>query len=139
MNVWDWLWLAWLALFLPIEVRGIRKKIHGATLSEHCWWWFCWKDYGVGRRLWRTRRAVFCLFWAALSAHFILGLEGWPWLIVPSAPFALTILISAMFEPGVAVSGSSNGRTLGSELSNGGSNPPADTISDHWLENWIWD
>jgi hypothetical protein len=98
--LYHWLWLAWLLAFLPIELPPAIAHRHGGTLSEHCWWAFCWKSYGVGRPLWRTRRAVFLAFWAALTLHFVAGLPAWPWLVVSSVPFAVTFVVATLFERG---------------------------------------
>lgn len=96
----DILWLIWLLAFLPIELKGAIGKIHGATLSEHTWWAFCWRSYGVGRPLWRTRRAVFLAFWTALTLHFVAALPAWPWLVVSSVPFGVTFIVATIWERG---------------------------------------
>lgn len=98
MTTWSALWLAWLALFLPIELRGLASKTHGATLSAHCWRWFCFHEGAWTRPYWRTRRSVFVLFWTALTLHFVAGLPAWPYLVGPSVPFVVVILLSTWKE-----------------------------------------
>jgi uncharacterized BrkB/YihY/UPF0761 family membrane protein len=38
---WTWLWIAWLAAFLGIEIAAaVSKHKKPRTLSEHLWAWF---------------------------------------------------------------------------------------------------
>lgn len=98
MNLYSYLWLAWLALFLPIEFKALASKKRGRTLSAHCWFWFCFDDAGSTRAYWRTRRAVFCTFWTALTLHFVVELAAWPYLVVSAVPFIAVILGSSYWE-----------------------------------------
>jgi hypothetical protein len=98
MSAYDFLWLAWLALFLPIEIPAIKSKTHGATLTEHTRKWFALGPGGWTQPYWRTRRAVFCTFWTALTLHFIAGLPAWPYLVVSAVPFVVVILLSSFRE-----------------------------------------
>jgi hypothetical protein len=98
MSTYSILWLLWLALFLPIEVRGLKSKTHGATLSAHCWRWFCFHEGAWTRPYWRIRRATFITFWTALTLHFIAGLPAWPYLVASAVPFVAVILLSSWKE-----------------------------------------
>ena len=40
MDIWAWLWLAWIAVFAVIEAIALGRKAPGDTLSEHIWRWF---------------------------------------------------------------------------------------------------
>lgn len=67
MNVWSWLWVAWLALFAAIEVPAILRKSPREkpdTLSDHLARWF------------RIKTTAGKITWSV----FILGLAFWVWL-----------------------------------------------------------
>lgn len=73
MSGWSWLWLAWLAAFLAVEipaaVRGDRPG-RPRTLSAHVWWLI------QGRGRWHyTARLGLVVLLAWLSIHLLTG--GW--------------------------------------------------------------
>ena len=91
-SAWTWAWLAWLLLFLAIELpaavreRGEPRGKAWKTLSRHVWRWFpTW-----------PRRAVFSSFWLALGAHFVFGASAL-WLLT-AVPLVGVIVYAEFFE-----------------------------------------
>ncbi|TDD97238.1 hypothetical protein E1298_01905 [Actinomadura rubrisoli] len=60
-------WVLWIAAFIVIEGRALKRGQPGDTLSEHVWTWF-----GV-KRGWAWKRAALAAFMAWLSVHFVFG------------------------------------------------------------------
>ena len=91
-SAWTWAWLAWLLLFLAIELPAAVRE-HGEpsgkawkTLSRHVWRWFpTW-----------PRRAVLSAFWIALGAHFVFGASAL-WLLT-AVPLVGAIAYAEFFE-----------------------------------------
>lgn len=75
MDIWTWLWIGWLALFLGIEIPGLFNKTPGDTLSEHVWKWFAIDKAKTKKRqvAGQARRFVLLAFMAWLTAHFLSG------------------------------------------------------------------
>lgn len=65
--MWTWAWLAWLSLFLVIELPAAMNKTPGDTLSEHIWK-FIGKDEDLTGWV-RLRRMAFLAFAAILVVH----------------------------------------------------------------------
>ncbi|MFE5971403.1 hypothetical protein ACFQ64_04480 [Streptomyces sp. NPDC056460] len=77
MDIWSWLWVAWLAAFGVIEGVALARSDRGDTFSEHVWKWF-----GIGRHdeprpvvtgSVRLRRFVLLAFCTWLWTHFLTG------------------------------------------------------------------
>jgi hypothetical protein len=81
---WTWAWIAWLALFVVIEIPAAIKE-HGSvaalkTLSRHVWFWFDgWKE-----------RVIFGAFWVATGAHLVGHASAW-WLLT-AIPFVVVVV-----------------------------------------------
>jgi len=71
--IWTLLWLAWVLVFLAIEIPALVNRTKGDTFSEHVWWL-------IGRGLPATpgvklRRLAFLSFATWLVVH--LFFSGW--------------------------------------------------------------
>lgn len=97
MSVKDWPWLAWLGLFLLVEVpAAIRKR--GGTLSEWTWRVFALRP---PERTWGpARRVTFVVFWIVTGAHFVVQIE-WGWVVGAAVPFVAVIVYSVGWEHGM--------------------------------------
>lgn len=74
MDVWAWLWIAWIGAFLIIEAVAIRRKEPGDTLSEKVWSWFSLRGDKDTLERWQVvLRFGFLAFWAWLTIHFLSG------------------------------------------------------------------
>ena len=89
---WTWSWIAWLLLFLAIELpaavreRGTPRGKSWKTLSRHVWMWFpTW-----------PRRAALAVFWTALGAHFVVDASA-VWLLT-AVPVVALIVWGEFFE-----------------------------------------
>ena len=74
-DLFQYLWIAWLGLFLAIEGVALANKAPGDTLSEHVRKWF---HTAKGQKVdgtTKVRRLVLLSFMAWLSVHFLTG--GW--------------------------------------------------------------
>lgn len=98
MSAWVACWLAWLAVFIAVEVpAAIRKR--GGTLSENTWDWFSVKEH---KRFWLPRRCILGVFMVVLTAHF---LTGGAYLVssglavgITGAPVGAVIVLSSIYE-----------------------------------------
>lgn len=88
MSKWTRLWLAWLGMFLFIEIPAAVNKQSGDTLSEHVWRWFNIKDKSKGYKI---RRSILGLFLLGLGFHFQFGTTVIP-VIVFGAGMGVIIL-----------------------------------------------
>jgi len=74
MNMYSWLWIAWVAMFCIVEYFAIANNIPGDTLSENIW-----KLIGTGSERsginWFFRVGLAAGF-AWLVPHFF---TGWNW------------------------------------------------------------
>ena len=73
MSASDVLWLAWLVLFVLIEIPAVLDSRKGNTFSEKVWWFL-----GIGQRrtrLVQLRRFFGLAFGVWLLVHFLTG--GW--------------------------------------------------------------
>lgn len=76
MDIWAWLWLAWIAVFAVIEAVALRRRAPGDTLSEHIWLWFGIGEPGKRPTVtgWvRLRRFALLAGIAWLALHFLTG------------------------------------------------------------------
>ena len=74
MDVWAWLWVAWIGAFVVIEAIAIWRKGPGDTLSEKVWKWFSLKGSKDKLKPWQALlRFGFLAFWAWLTIHFLSG------------------------------------------------------------------
>lgn len=73
VTVFSWLWIAWFAVFLAIEIPAAvtNDRIgHPQSLSMNVWWLI------KGRGIWHhTARLVLLLFLVWLGVHLLSG--GW--------------------------------------------------------------
>ena len=74
MNMYSWLWVAWVAMFCVVEYFAVTNNIAGDTLSENIW-----KLIGTGSERsglnWFFRVGLAAGF-AWLVPHFF---TGWNW------------------------------------------------------------
>jgi len=97
VSVKDWPWLAWLGLFLLVEVpAAIRKS--GGTLSEWAWRVFALRP--PERKWGPARRITFVVFWIVTGAHFVVGLR-WGWVVGAAVPLVSVIVYSVGWERGM--------------------------------------
>lgn len=78
MTIWDWMWIAWVAMFVGIETPALLNSTKGDTLSEHVWNWITHPHDGpkAGLGTWIGRMGIITLLvW--LCGHFIAG--WWTW------------------------------------------------------------
>lgn len=96
---WAKAWIAWLGLFLLVELPAALKK-SGGTLSETVWRWFSIREH---RPHWKLRRAIFWVFWLGLSLHlglrFGVGIDVLWFVVIPAIPFCGVIGYSVWLEP----------------------------------------
>jgi len=74
MDIWSWLWIAWIGAFLIIEGIALFRKQRNDTLSEKTWKWFSLKGDKGKLKWWQALlRFGFLAFWAWLTLHFLTG------------------------------------------------------------------
>ncbi len=76
MDLWSWLWIAWLAAFCVLEGVALARKEPDDTLSEHIWKWFAVGRPGNRPKFtgWvQFRRFILLAALAWLAAHFLTG------------------------------------------------------------------
>jgi hypothetical protein len=95
VSVKDWPWLAWLGLFLLVEVPAAIRKT-GGTLSAFVWRVFALKP--SERRFGPARRITFAVFWIVAGLHFVVQLP-WGWVVGSGAPFLAVIVYAVGWEP----------------------------------------
>jgi hypothetical protein len=98
VSTWTWAWMAWLLVFLCIEIPAAIKR-KGATLSEHVWKWFGIRTKDKG---YRWKRLVLAGFLIALSCHFVLDTSSIP-VAVGGAGVLVVIGMSVLSRHGVSV------------------------------------
>jgi hypothetical protein len=98
VSPWTWAWMAWLVVFLCIEIPAAIKR-KGATLSEHVWKWFGIRTKDKG---YRWKRLVLAGFLIALSCHFVLDTSSIP-VAVGGAGVLVVIGMSVLSRHGVSV------------------------------------
>ena len=76
MDIWAWLWIAWIVLFAGFESIALCRKAPGDTLSEHVWRWFGIGVHGDRPKAtgWvRLRRVALLSSLVWLVLHFLTG------------------------------------------------------------------
>lgn len=100
--IWTAAWLAWLAIFLIVEVPAAISGTKLDTLSENVWNWFGVKpgtyNGRARRRLSIVRRIILAVFLLTLLGHLVFGWPGGVGIIIAGIPVGLVILYSVVRE-----------------------------------------
>lgn len=75
MDIWGWLWIAWILLFFVIEGTALITDHIAGTLSDHFRLWFR-TDTKPGRTIWLVVSGV---FGAWFIVHICASGIVWPW------------------------------------------------------------
>jgi hypothetical protein len=79
MNIMTGIWLAWLVMFLSLEIYGLITNRRGDTFSENVWRWFRVMDERPTILMW-SLRAVLLVFLVWLTGHLVFGWwTVWEW------------------------------------------------------------
>jgi hypothetical protein len=79
MNVMTYFWLAWIVMFLSLEIYGLVTNLRGDTFSETVWRWFRVMDTRPTTLTW-ILRSILVVFLVWLTGHLAFGWwTVWEW------------------------------------------------------------